>query len=131
MQTLVSDILWGLQTVRREVSPVGFSNRKFALLLAGLLWTGFSAGAWGQTGLLGVLESADSLSAQKQEELYRQLQKQAEYWERQAAIVKTVVKLVRPTVVHIEAEPGLPSSPQRTPTQRVEEAGSGVVVQIQ
>lgn len=130
-RNLVLDVLWGLRAVLRGFSPAGFPHGRFALLLVGLLWTGLVFNAWGQTSLLGLLENADSLSAQKQEELYRQLQQQAEYWERQAAIVKTVVKLVRPTVVHIEAEPGLPSSPQRTPTQRVEEAGSGVVVQIQ
>ena len=99
--------------------------------LTGLVWTNLCLALWAQNTLVEVLETPQALSAHQQEELYRQLQKQAEYWERQAAIVKTVVKLVRPTVVHIEAEPGIPSLPQRPGTQRVEEAGSGVIVQIQ
>jgi serine protease Do len=111
----------------------GHKGRKGRIFvgLTGLVWTNFCLALWAQNTLVEVLETPQALSAHQQEELYRQLQKQAEYWERQAAIVKTVVKLVRPTVVHIEAEPGIPSLPQRPGTQRVEEAGSGVIVQIQ
>jgi serine protease Do len=111
----------------------GHKGRKGRIFvgLTGLVWTNLCLALWAQNTLVEVLETPQALSAHQQEELYRQLQKQAEYWERQAAIVKTVVKLVRPTVVHIEAEPGIPSLPQRPGTQRVEEAGSGVIVQIQ
>lgn len=96
----------------------------------GLLWAQLGSPLWAQSSLVEVLQTADTLTGQQQEELYRQLQKQAEYWERQAAVVKTVVKLLRPTVVHIESEPGISTSPSSPGTQRVEEAGSGVIVQI-
>jgi len=119
------------QATCREFAPGRSARRRFALGLGVLVWAGFCSVGWSQTNLIGLVESAESLTREKQEDLYRQLQKQAEYWERQAAIVKTVVKIARPTVVHIEAEPGLSPSTQRTPTQRVEEAGSGVIVQIQ
>jgi len=106
-------------------------NGKISVGLTGLIWANLCLALGAQNTLVEVLETRQSLSAPQQEELYRQLQKQAEYWERQAAVVKTVVKLVRPTVVHIEAEPGIPSLPQRSGTHRVEEAGAGVIVQIQ
>ncbi len=109
----------------------GRREGKICIFLTGLVWLYLGSPLWSQSSWVDVWAPAESLTAQQQEELYKQLQKQAEYWERQAAVVKTVVKLVRPTVVHIEAEPGIPTSPPRPGAQRVEEAGSGVIVQIQ
>lgn len=79
-----------------------------------------------------VLDSSgavDVLSEAGRERLYSQLQSEIEEFERQAKIVRLVVKLTSPTVVHIETEKieGRRASSNR---RLVEEAGSGVVIQI-
>ncbi len=121
---------WLLKAGVAEHHPGWFPQGWKSLVLFGLIGLGFYSEASSQTNLVSLLENAEAITPQKQEELYHQLQKQAEYWERQAAIVKTVVKLLRPTVVHIEAEPGVRPQMQQTPNPRPEEAGSGVIVAI-
>ena len=81
-------------------------------------------------GLLSVAAAGQSASAptagdaaQDRTSLYRQLNAQAEYFERQASVIKLVAKLVGPTVVFVEAD-----NPARHSRGRiVEEAGSGVI----
>jgi serine protease Do len=97
-------------------------------LAAGLLT---ADAASGQVAIPAGMERLGATSPEKRAELYNQLRSQAEVLEKQSAIVKTVAKLLGPTVVHIEAE-----IPGRTALQfgrnhQVEEAGSGVVVQLQ
>ena len=67
---------------------------------------------------------------EQREELYRQLGRQAELLEAQAAVLRTVARLVGPTVVHIEADVDRPSSLQLGRGRRVEEAGSGVITEL-
>lgn len=55
--------------------------------------------------------------------LQRSLERHAGVLNAQAAVVKTVAKLVGPTVVHIRAD-------VRNGTQRIEENGSGVIVKL-
>ncbi|MEX0641732.1 MAG: trypsin-like peptidase domain-containing protein [Pirellulales bacterium] len=57
---------------------------------------------------------------------YAALAKDVEAYGRELAIVKRVVRLVTPAVVHIEAEP----KPQFQGLLKIEEAGSGVIVQF-
>jgi serine protease Do len=63
------------------------------------------------------------------EELYREVAQEVAALERQGSLLKKVVRLVKPTVVHIEAAKSTESPP---PGRRpVEEAGSGVVIERQ
>lgn len=81
-----------------------------------------------QVAIPAGLERPGAMSSEQREALYRQLRSQAEVLEAQAGIVKTVAKLVGPTVVHIEADVAPRALPQFGPSRRVEEAGSGVIV---
>ncbi len=63
--------------------------------------------------------------------LYESLAREVTALERQSNALKTVIKLVRPTVVHIEAEKTDVASLQfRGKTTHIEEAGSGYVVRL-
>jgi serine protease Do len=64
------------------------------------------------------------LSSQRDAE-YAALARDVETFDREFSLVKRVVKLVTPAVVHIESKP----LPKFTGLLRVEEAGSGVIVQ--
>jgi serine protease Do len=70
--------------------------------------------------------AAEQLSADERDHLLAQLKTDAAELERSSRVVKTVVRLVGPSVVHIEVEK---SSGYRR-SQQVEEAGSGVVTRI-
>jgi len=69
-----------------------------------------------------------ALSAEERAELYRTLQQHAQVLEAQSAVLKTVTQLVGPTVVYIEADVSVPSG--RSHRRHVEEAGSGVIVDL-
>ena len=88
----------------------------------------FLPGARGQTTVEDPAEYADPATPQQRAELYRTLRKHAQVLEAQAAVVKTVAKLIGPTVVHIEAD--VPSRAGGLYGRRgqVEEAGSGVII---
>jgi serine protease Do len=60
--------------------------------------------------------------------LYEALARDVDHLEREGRILKQVVNLVRPTVVHIEAGKGDGSPLHVGQSGRVEEAGSGVIV---
>jgi serine protease Do len=72
------------------------------------------------------------MAPEQRSELYRQLRSQAEVLEKQAAVLKTVVKLVGPAVVHVEADVSNRHSLQIQvgPARHVEESGSGVVIEL-
>jgi len=57
---------------------------------------------------------------------YEALAREVDAWEKQGSILKKVVQLVKPTVVHIEAEKQETSKFGRK--RAVEEAGSGVII---
>jgi len=99
----------------------------FLVFLTGIAGT---SSAVAQTALQSETDRRGPTSPQERDKLYKQLRRQAEVLEKQAAIVKTVAKLIGPTVVHIEADVTDRESPQFGRRSRVEEAGSGVVVQI-
>jgi len=77
-----------------------------------------------QPAVQAAMERSGPISPEKRAELYRDLQRHAQILEAQSAVVKTVAKLIGPTVVHIEAD--LP--PRRGRSRRLEETGSGVVI---
>jgi serine protease Do len=63
-------------------------------------------------------------------ELRRQLDRHAEVLEAQSAVLKIVAKLVGPSVVHVAADMPNSSDPdQYGRTKRVEESGSGVIIE--
>ena len=68
------------------------------------------------------------LSETRQAQLYEQLERETEFFQKQAAVVKTVAKLLGPTVVHIEADVTERRSLQHGQGGQVEEAGSGVII---
>jgi serine protease Do len=106
-----------------------------------LLGTGLTAAVlmflWGigtapaQSALPAAVERSGRLTAEKRAELYQQLRSQAEFLEKQAAVLKTVSKLLGPSVVHIEADvsrrPALRVGGQN---RHVEENGSGVIIEL-
>jgi serine protease Do len=60
--------------------------------------------------------------------MYELLEREVAGLERQSNVLKMVVKLVRPTVVHIEADKIEPSSVRYGSREHIEEAGSGCIV---
>ncbi|MBN1911985.1 MAG: trypsin-like peptidase domain-containing protein [Pirellulales bacterium] len=80
----------------------------------------------GWPGLAGAEPPADS---DARTALYAQLERQATFFERQADLVKTVAKLIGPTVVHIEADVSERRSLRHGKTGQVEESGSGVIIE--
>lgn len=70
-----------------------------------------------------------SLSAEAREQLYGEVDAAFQALERQGNLVKNVVRLVTPTVVHIEATVTA-SANNNYRRKPVEEAGSGVIVKI-
>ncbi len=108
----------------RQRSPLTVA---IALGLALVLFGGGSA--LGQSAIRAAIERRGPVSSEKRAELYGQLRSQAQILEAQAAVVKTVAKLIGPTVVHIEADVTGRTAMQFPRAPRVEEAGSGVIIQ--
>ncbi len=75
-----------------------------------------------------------SLDRESREQQFELLQSELSSLERQFGILRRVVKLTSPTVVHIEAskesghDPSLTSS--RADTKKIDEAGAGVIVEM-
>jgi serine protease Do len=110
-------------------------NHRTALIALGL---GFSllAGSWAsraalaQSAIQAAVERRGPVSPEKRAKLYELLRSQAEILEAQAAVVKTVAKLIGPTVVHVEADVTPRAALQYGRGYQVEEAGSGVVIRL-
>ena len=97
----------------------------FALGLALGLVLHHGARGWAQDSL-----ADDALAAHERDQLYESLGRQAADFDRQYNLVKTVVKLVSPAVVHIKAEKlDRSTSTRRYQRDKIEEAGSGVVIE--
>ncbi len=100
------------------------------------LWLGLMAHhttARAQATLPAAIERGGPLSQEQRAEIYRQLRSQAEVLEKQAAVLKTVVKLIGPAVVHIEADVSNRHSPHLQmggSPRRIEESGSGVIIEL-
>jgi serine protease Do len=76
------------------------------------------------------LERSADAKPEQRAELRRELERQAKAMEAQSNVVKLVAKLVGPSVVHIEAEIPPEASLQYGSGRHVEEAGSGVIVEM-
>jgi len=99
----------------------------FACLVLGCCTAAFPPPeAFAQSALPAALERSGPVTPAKRAELYRTLRQHAKVLESQAVVLKTVAKLIGPTVVHIEAET-TPKTTHSYPRRQVEEAGSGVI----
>jgi serine protease Do len=103
-------------------------SRRWLVALA-LFCCGLSAGAALVFAVVGHHDGEETLTADQRAELYESLNRQVDGLEAQFNVLKSVVRLVSPAVVHIKAE-----KPDRTTTHRaqhelVEEAGSGVIIE--
>ncbi len=95
------------------------------LLVAALVAVALVRPAWAQE------ESQDDARMRAvRAKMYELLSREVSALERQSSALKMVVKLVRPTVVHIEADKIEPSVLQYGSRQHVEEAGSGYIVKL-
>lgn len=70
-----------------------------------------------------------SLTSEDRDQLYEELAAEVDALEAHFGILKKVIRLVRPTVVHIEASKQLGSN-TRTGRKPIEEAGSGIVIEV-
>ncbi|MGH7139268.1 MAG: S1C family serine protease, partial [Pirellulales bacterium] len=70
----------------------------------------------------------EPFSPEQRAELFQSLNQQVEALEGQFNVVKSVVKLVSPTVVHIKAEKPEQPTNRRSQRELIEEAGSGVII---
>jgi serine protease Do len=100
------------------------------LVLALLSPQGGKSTALAQTAIKAALDRYGPTQPQERAELYRQLRSQAEFLEKQSAVVKTAAKLVGPTMVHVEADVIRRPAVQIGPSRQVEENGSGVVIEL-
>ncbi|NBW97457.1 MAG: PDZ domain-containing protein [Planctomycetia bacterium] len=71
---------------------------------------------------------ASRLSAEGREQLYAQVQRDAEILERQSMQFRRLAQLIRPTVVHIDAR--RPALRPRNGKASEDETGSGVIVEV-
>jgi serine protease Do len=118
----------GLMVRGRRASPLWMIGPVAAFLWT-ICWWGNPSLA--QTALPAAIERSGRLTAENRAELYRQLRSQAEFLEKQAAVLKTVSKLVGPSVVHIEADASRrPAMRVGGANRHVEENGSGVVIEL-
>ncbi|MBI2827228.1 MAG: trypsin-like peptidase domain-containing protein [Planctomycetia bacterium] len=93
------------------------SGLAFALLLA-----------WATPSLAEPGGGTATTTSEERQQQYEALNREVDQYLREANILKTVIKLVSPTVVHIEVERGASSGRSRRAV--VEEAGSGVIVEV-
>lgn len=76
------------------------------------------------------VEDEDYPSAERRAQLFQELARDVDWLEKQGNVLKRVVRLVKPTVVHIEAEKSEADSFRPGRKNNVEEAGSGVIIEL-
>ena len=91
--------------------------------------------SWGILAVIGCLGLAQAAEAQvvdnaERDRQYEALSRETTTLERQSNVLKTVVRLVRPTVVHIEADKLDNAIGKIGPKDHVEEAGSGYIARL-
>jgi serine protease Do len=102
--------------------------RRPRLLAVALFCCGLSVGAALVFAVGRVPDGEDPISVEQRGELFQSLNQQVDALESQFNVLKSVVRLVSPTVVHIKAEKP-DHAARRSPRELVEEAGSGVLVE--
>src|SRR5688572_9915741 len=101
---------------------------RFRVFLLSAVMLGVSSAAWAQVPTLstGVLDSELS-AAGDQNRLYAEIAAEAAAVEQQGNLLRKIVKLVKPSVVHLESlkSEGGQATPSTTGALTIEEAGSG------
>ena len=72
---------------------------------------------------------SESLTSVDRDKLYEELTTEVDALEAHFGLLKKVIRLVRPTVVHIEASKQVAAN-ARAGRKPVEEAGSGIVIEV-
>lgn len=109
---------------------------QFVVPLLAFFWqaTVFVPLAWSQPARPATLLPVPTLPGQARDELFAEVAAEVAALEQQGALLKKVVKLAQPSVVHLESLKTEPAPEGgRSPSARaltVEEAGSGVIIQI-
>jgi serine protease Do len=102
-----------------------------ACLILGLsIYTPCPRWALGQSTVENPVAGAPPATAQQRAELLRTLQTHAQVLEAQATVVKTVAKLIGPSVVHVEADVPSRAVELYGRGRQIEEAGSGVIIRL-
>jgi serine protease Do len=101
------------------------SGRKLIAILPGVIfYLVLPAGLLAQTTIPASLEHAKTLTPERQAELRQELQRNLAVLDAQSAVMKTVAKLVGPSVVFIESQRG----PDASRRHIIQEDGSGVII---
>ena len=110
---------------RRRLAAIGLVAAVSCLVVIG-------PPAWAQPAIPPAVERPAPLPPEKRAELYKELRSQAEVLEKQAAVLKTIAKLVGPSVVYIEADVSHRPLPRvgGGNGKQVEENGSGVLIEL-
>ncbi|MGA2061328.1 MAG: trypsin-like peptidase domain-containing protein [Thermoguttaceae bacterium] len=95
-----------------------------AISLGILCYLALPVGLLAQNTIPASLEHAKTLTPERQAELRQELQRQLVALEAQSAVMKTVAKLVGPSVVFIESQRG----PDASRRHLIQEDGSGVII---
>ncbi len=114
----------------RRMNRCFSSSRAFALPAKHLVGLACLIALLGNSRLVAQEEEEPHPNEAARAQLYESLAHDMEALQRQSKALKTVAKLVRPTVVHIEAEKTEPSSLHYGKKSQVEEAGSGCIIKL-
>jgi serine protease Do len=104
-------------------------SRRWFSLMAVVFAVGLSLGAAIEYGAVQAQVASDELSVDQRTEMYAALDRQVDQLAPQLNVLRTVVRLVSPAVVHIKAEK-LDLAGRRVQREKVEEAGSGVIIEF-
>lgn len=110
----------------RQFACTAWGGAVLALLLALLTPVPVAA----QTNAVPPLDDSAEQADAVRQRMYETLGREVAALERQSNALKMVVKLMRPTVVHIEAEKVEPASVRYGRPDQIEEAGSGCIVKL-
>jgi serine protease Do len=121
----------------RQVEPLNHLSRKALLGLCLFLpssWVMGQTTGPASSSMRSVTIPSDASLADERDAQYAELAEEASFFERQQNLMRKVVKLVSPSILHIEAiketkvDTSLAST--RGETKRIEEAGAGILVNI-
>ena len=105
-------------------------SRRWLSLIAVVFAAGLSLGAAIEYQAVQAQVAGDDLSLDQRTEMYASLDRQVEQLAPQLNILRTVVRLVSPAVVHIKAEKLDLAGRRVQQREKVEEAGSGVIIEF-
>jgi serine protease Do len=111
------------------------ARHRLAASLALALWAGGTSASLPGQEVTPLANAAANSTAQERADLYEEIAAEVALLERQGSLLKKVVRVVQPAVVHIEtlkvdASKYSRSLPELSALPTVEEAGSGVVIDL-